>query len=87
MGHITQLLPFFLPSSSFVSLHKPKPLINQPSQALQEIAQSAKGTDETAITRVTPKAAVAPGPALAAKHARFIDITEPMQKTELKSSA
>lgn len=34
---------------------------------------------------VTPKAT--PGPALAAKHARFIDISEPMQKTQLKSSA
>lgn len=38
-----------------------------------------------AITIVTPKAAVAP--AQVAKCARFIDITEPMQKTELKSSA
>lgn len=70
-----------LSSSSFVSLHKPRTLINQSSQVLQEITQSAKGTEETAITIVTPKATVAPGPAVAAKCARFIGITEPMQKT------
>lgn len=34
---------------------------------------------------VTPKAT--PEPALAAKPAGFIDITEPVQKTQLKSSA